>query len=400
MASNSLLTISMITKESLRVLTGSLKFVTNVAQRWDQEFQVKGAKIGQTVNIRKPARYLGRTGPVVKIESQTETYVPLTLDQQYGVDLSFTSAEQTMSLDMYSDRVIKPAMANIANRIDAYGLGYLNGVYNQVGTPGTAVTALSTYLSAGVKLDQNLAPRDGTWNMLADPQTQATATGLGLNLFNPQASISEQYKKGQVSEALGFKWFIDQNMPVHTNGAYAGSPIVNGLSQTGSNIISSGWSSTQLTVGTILTFAGVFAVNPQTKATLQSLQQFVVTSTVSDSSGAITIPVSPSVVASGAFQNVSRAPTTNDVIVVAGATTVATQLSCVFHPDAFVFGCSELDIPGGTDMAHRVTDPQTGLSVRVIRDFNVVTDQWITRFDILFGFNTLYEQLACRVATS
>lgn len=399
---NSLLTISMITQESLRVLTGSLKFVTNVRQDWDNEFAIKGAKIGQTINIRKPARYNGRTGPVVNIESQTETYVPLTLSEQYGVDLSFTSAEQTMSLDMYSDRVIKPAMANISNRIDAYGLSYLSKVYNQVGTPGTPVSNLSTYLAAGVKLDQNLAPRDGTWNFLADPQTQATATGLGLNLFNPQATISEQYKKGQVAEALGFKWFIDQNMPRQVNGAYAGTPAVNGAGQTGSTLVTDGWSSgaSTMTAGTVFTMAGVNAVNPQTKADLGVAQQFVVLETVSDTTGAMTLSISPAIVTTGAFKNVSAGPADNALLTVVGASGVGTQLSVAYHPDAFAFGCANLDVPGGTDRAFMATDPQTGLSVRVIRDYNVVSDQWITRFDILFGFNTLYEQLACRVATS
>jgi P22 coat protein - gene protein 5 len=400
---NQLLTISMITKESLRVLVGSLKFVTNVNQGYNDQFAIKGAKIGQTINIRKPARYIGRTGPVVSIESQTETYQPLTLDQQYGVDLSFTSAEQTMSLDLYSDRVIKPAMANIASRIDAYGLNYvLPKVYNQVGTPGTAVTSLKTYLDAGVKLDNNLAPRDGTRAMLTDPQTQATATSLGLNLFNPQPVISEQYKTGLLANALGFDWYMDQNMPIQPGAVYGGTPVVNGLNQTGASLITNGWSAgvSSLPVGTVFTVTGVKAVNPQTKATLAVDQQFVVTATATDAAGVITIPISPAIVTSGAFQNVSRAPTTGDPIVVAGATTVGTQLSVAYHPDAFVFGVADLDVPGGTDMAYRASDPNTGLSVRVIRDFNVVTDQWITRFDILFGFNTLYEQLACRVATS
>jgi hypothetical protein len=393
----------MITQESLRVLTGSLKFVTNVAQRWDQEFAIKGAKIGQTINIRKPARYLGRTGPVVSIESQTETYVPLTLNQQYGVDLSFTSQEQTMSLDMYSDRVIKPAMANIANRIDAYGLNYLSQVYNQVGSPGSAVSSLSTYLSAGVKLDQNLAPRDGSWKFLADPQTQATATGLGLNLFNPQPVISEQYKKGQLAQALGFEWYMDQNMPVHTNGtAVAGAGQVDGAGQTGASLdVKSYASGATITAGTVFTINGVNAVNPQTKATLNVPQQFVVLEDVTlDGAGAGTLSISPSIVTSGAFQNVSAGPGNNATITIAGAASNTTQLSVAFHPDAFVFGCADLDVPGGTDRAFRATDPQTGLSVRIIRDYNVVTDQWITRFDILFGFNTLYEQLATRVATS
>jgi hypothetical protein len=393
---NQLLTISMITQESLRVLTGSLKFVTNVAQRWDSEFAIKGAKIGQTVNIRKPARYVGRTGPVINIESQTETYVPLTLDQQYGVDLSFTSAEQTMSLDMYSDRVIKPAMANIANRIDAYGLTYLSKVYNQVGSPGSAVTSLSTYLSAGVKLDQNLAPRDGTWNFLADPNTQAVATGLGLNLFNPQPVISEQYRKGQLAEALGFKWYMDQNMPIHANGTFSGTIEVDGAGQTGSTLVIKGLTGT-LTAGTVFTIQGVNAVNPQTKATLGVPQQFVV---LANRTGAGSMTISPAIVTSGAFQNVSAGPAADADLTIAGGSAVSTQLSCAYHPDAFVFGCSDLDVPGGTDRAFRATDPQTGLSVRIIRDYNVLSDVWVTRFDILFGFNTLYEQLACRVATS
>ena len=399
---NQLLTISMITKESLRVLTGSLKFATQVNNGYNSEFAIKGAKIGQTVNIRKPARYVGRTGPVVSLEAQTETYVPLTLDQQYGVDLSFTSAEQTMSLDMYSDRVIKPAMANIANRVDGYGFGYLSKVYNQVGAPGSAVTSLSTYLAAGVKLDNTLTPRDGLRVMVTDPNTQAVATGLGVNLFNPQPVISEQYKTGQLADALGFRWFMDQNAPSQTNGTYSGTPLVNGTNQTGSSLITNGWGSgvSAMTAGTVFTIGGVFAVNPQTKATLGVLQQFVALTNTTDTTGSMTLSVSPSIVASGAFQNVSRAPTTSDAITVAGATGVTTQLSGAFHRDAFVMGVADLDVPGGTDMAYRASDPQTGLSVRVIRDYNVVTDQWITRFDILFGFNTLYEQLACRVATS
>ena len=393
---NQLLTISMITQESLRVLTGSLKFMTNVNQGYDNEFGIRGAKIGQTINIRKPARYNGRTGPVVQIEAQTETYVPLTLDQQYGVDLSFTSQEQTLSLDMYSDRVIKPAMAQIANRMDGFGLSFLSKIYNQVGSPGSAVTSLSTYLSAGVKLDQNLAPRDGSWVFMADPQTQATATGLGLNLFNPQPTISEQYRKGQLAEALGFKWYMDQNVPRHANGTFSGTIEVDGAGQTGGTLVIKGLTGT-LTAGTVFTIQGVNAVNPQTKANLGVPQQFVV---LADRTGNGAMTISPAIVASGAFQNVSATAADSADITVAGASAVSTQLSVAYHPDAFVMGVAELDTPGGTDRAFRATDPQTGVSVRIIRDYNVVTDQWITRFDVLFGFNTLYEQLACRIATS
>lgn len=405
---NQLLTISMITKESLRVLVGNLKFATNVNRGFNDEFQIKGAKIGQTVNIRKPARYVGRTGPVVNIEAQTETYVPLTLDQQYGVDLAFTSAEQSMSLDMYSDRVIKPAMANIANRIDAYVANQSYKVYNQVGTPGTALTggptgtALQAVLAAGVKLDQFLAPRDGTRAFLMDPSMQATLVSAGLNLFNPAGVISDQYKAGQLTEALGFGMYMDQNEPSTVAPTYAGTPLVNGAGQSGSTLVTDGWTSgsTTLTAGTVFTIAGVNAVNPQSKQAYNTPQQFVVLTTVSDTTGALTAVISPSIVTSGAFQNVSAGPADNAAITVAGATGVATQLSTAFHPDAFVCGWAELDVPGGVDMAVRATDPDTGVSVRLVRAYDVITDRWITRFDTLFGANTMYEQLACRVATS
>ena len=393
---NQLLTISMITQESLRVLTGSLKFMTNVNQGYNDEFAIKGAKIGQTINIRKPARYVGRTGPVVSIEAQTETYVPLTLSEQYGVDLSFTSQEQTLSLDMYSDRVIKPAMAQIANRMDAYGLSFLNKVYNQVGSPGSSVSSLNTYLQAGVKLDQNLAPRDGTWKFVADPNTQAVATGLGLNLFNPQPVISEQYRQGQLAQALGFEWYMDQNIPAHANGVFSGTIEVDGAGQTGGTLVIKGLTGT-LTAGTVFTIAGVNAVNPQTKQNLGVPQQFVV---LADRTGDGAMSISPAIVTSGAFQNVSAGPADSAGISIAGGSGVSTQLSVAYHPDAFVMGVAELDVPGGTDRAFRATDPQTGVSVRIIRDYSVVTDQWITRFDVLFGFNTLYEQLACRIATT
>lgn len=403
---NQLLTISMITQESLRVLTASLKFITNVRQDWDNEFAIKGAKIGQTLNIRKPARYQGRTGPVVNIEAQTETYVPLTLDQQYGVDLSFTSAEQRMSLDMYSDRIIKPAMANVANRMDAYGLTYANKLTNSVGTPGTSLASLTNQqridlvLAAGVKLDQNLAPRDGSWIFLAGPASQAGFVGAGIPLFNPAPVISEQYKSGQVTEALGFGWYMDQNMPRQEGATYTAAPTVAGANQTGSTLNVTVAAATTLPVGTTFTLPGVNAVNPQTKADLATLQQFTVTSRVDNATGAVALQISPAIVTTGAFQNVTASPTTGNSLSMAGATGVSYDQSIAYHPDAFCFGCADLDTPGGTDRAFMATDPQTGLSVRVIRDYNVISDQWITRFDVLFGFNTLYEQLGTRVIVS
>jgi len=405
MATNNILTISMITRESLRVLSNSLTFTRHVNRQYDDQFERKGAKIGATINIRKPARYVGRTGPVVSIEAQNETYVPLTLNKQFGVDVDFTSTELALSMDDFSDRVIKPAMTRIANQIDFDGMALLSQVYNQVGAPGSAVTALSTYLAAGVKLDRNLAPRDGLRKLVADPSTEATATSLGLTLFNPTSEISEQYKRGELREALGFGWNMDQNAPVHTNGTWAGALTVNADVTAGNTMqINDAGTGLALNVGDVFTVGtgatGVYTVNAQTKALTQDLQQFVVSSVVSGTGADQVITFSPAVVLTGSLQNVDKKMGAGVTVTMSGATGVTTQLSVAFHRDAFVLGTAELQLPGGVDMASIASDPETGLSIRFIRAFDVRTDQWISRFDVLYGWATLYEQLACRIATS
>lgn len=396
----------MITREALRILSNNLTFAMNVNRNYDDQFGRHGAMIGQTVNIRKPAKYLTTVGPVVNIQAQNETYVPLVLNNQWQVSLSFTSAEMSLSIDDFSERVIKPAIVNLANTVDAYGFAQLNSIYNATGTPGVALSNNKTFLDAGTVLDLNLAPRDDMRTMLVDPATQAFAVYNGTTLFNPAAVISDQYIAGQMGDAYGFNWFMDQQIPTHTVGTYGGSPIVNGLNQTGSSLITNGWTATttSLNVGDIFTIGNVFRVNDQSKAAQTQLQQFVVTAqTVTDSSGNSTISISPPIqdATFGAQQNVSVAATTNDVITVLGASGVTSQQSVAFHRDAFVLGIAPLVVPpAGVVQAGVETDPQTGLSIRMIMSYDIRSDQFITRFDILGGWAILYPQLATRIFTS
>ena len=134
--SNSVLTISMITRESLRILENNLTFTKGVNRNYDEKFGIEGAKIGNTLNLRLPARYVGRSGPVLSVENQTETYVPLTLNTQFGVDVQFTSADMKLSMDDFSERFLKPAVAVVANKIDRDGMALATQVYQTVGTPG------------------------------------------------------------------------------------------------------------------------------------------------------------------------------------------------------------------------------------------------------------------------
>ena len=403
---NTLLTIGQITNEALVVLENELTFTSKINRSYDSSFAKAGAKIGDTLNIRKPVRYIGRRTPTLSVEGVTETSVPLTLDTQYGNDMSFTSADLALSIDEFSDRIIKPAIANISNMIDFDGLQEYINIYNAVGTPGTTPSALLTYLDAGVKLDDEAAPM-GMRYICMNPRAQATIVNALQALFNPSKQISDQYLKGSMGAAVGFDWYMDQNIAVHTGGVYAANVgadavTVNGAVTSGSAIVLQGWTAADiLNRGDIVTFDTVFAVNPQSRQSTGELRQFVITSTATaDGSGDMTIAVSPSLIFSGSEQTVTSASGTlpdNDPLDTFYATGVVSPQNLAFCPDAFTFGTAALpDMPGVSNA--RATSSKLGMSIRYIQSYDVTNDRRIDRLDLLGGWATIRQELAVRIA--
>ena len=317
---NQELTISMITKKSLMVLKNNIVFTQSVDREFDDSFGKDGAKIGDTINIRKPVRYVGRTGPALQVESSIETSVPLQLNTQAGVDISFSSKDLKLNIDQFSERYIVPAIAAIANRVDRDGLILAkNTVGNAVGTPGTPPSALLTYLNAGIKMDFEGCPRDGQRKIVIDPVAQGSTVDALKGLFNSQDKISSQYTKGEMGrDVAGFDWAMDQNVVQHTNGVFGGTPTVNLAGQTGSTLNTTGWTPNTIGLlrqGDIFTVANVYSVNPQNRQTTGQLRQFVVTQAVnSDSSGNASIQISPAIVPPvsativNPYQNVNTGP--------------------------------------------------------------------------------------------
>lgn len=400
---NTLLTISMITREALRVLENNLTFTKLINRQFDDKFGVEGAKIGTVLNVRKPPRYLGRTGQALAPEAAAETQVPVTLNTQFGVDLMFSSQDLALSIDDFSDRFIKPAIATVANKIDADGLALYNQIYQTVGTPGTMSAALLTYLQAGVKLDDSAAPIDGQRSVVITPLMQATIVDSLKGLFQQASALAEQYEKGRMGVAAGFNWYMDQNVSTHQTGTWAGTPLVNGANQTGASIIIDGWTGAgtdTLKKGDILQFAGVFKVNPQSRQNTAALQDFVVTAdkTLAASD---TVTIDPPIITSGAYQTVSNSPADNAAVSIFGAaaTTYSNKLSptgLVFHRDFATLVTADLPLPGGVDMAARVSDKQLGMSIRMIRAYDINTDLFPCRLDILYGWAVLRPELATR----
>ena len=410
--SNNLLTISKITNEALMVLENELTFTSEVDRNYDDQFAVVGAKIGATVNVRKPGRFIGTTGPALNVEDFNETSVPVTLSTQFHVDTQFTTQDLALSLDMFSDRVLKPAVAAIANKIDRDGLAMATlQTANIVGTAGTPPTGLITYLTAGAYLDSEGAPRDGRRSCIVEPFTSATIVDSLKGLFVPQEAIGEQYRKGLMGrDSGGLNWKLDQNVVAQTFGSFSGTATVN--TTTGSGFLTSGWASSStitlsltngvsLNAGDTFQIAGVYAVNPQNRQAYGSnkLRNFVVKQAVSGSGGTISVVVSPAVITAGQFQNVSI-PSSSSTAAVSffNSTGIVSPQNIIMHRNAFTLAVADLELPEGVHFAGRASDKEIGLSMRVVRQYTINNDSIPTRLDVLYGWAPLYPELACRVA--
>ena len=319
---NNLLTISKITNEALMVLENELTFTSEVDRNYDDQFAVVGAKIGATVNVRRPGRFIGTTGPALSVEDFNETSVPVTLSTQFHVDTQFTTQDLALSLDMFSDRVLKPAVAAIANKMDRDGLVMAkNATANIVGTAGTPPTGLITYLTAAAYLDSEGAPRDGRRSCVIEPFTSATIVDSLKGLFNPNQKVSKQYEKGMMgTDSSGMNWKMDQNVVNQTFGSYATATSFSCQTATATGFLTTGWASTStialscstatigLKQGDVIQIAGVYAVNPQNRQAYGSnkLRNFVVQADVTVATSSTTsVVVSPAVITAGQFQNVS-----------------------------------------------------------------------------------------------
>jgi hypothetical protein len=413
---NQLLTRQEITREHLMILENNVVILPNFYRDLDVEFGKKGGKIGDTIYVRKPPRAIGRDGQAYSPEGMTDTQVPVVINQQSGVDFEFSSAEKYLSLDEFKNRYLEPYGIALANKLDLRcGLTAQQNTANHVGTPGTTpgLSSSDAYLiygQANQKIDEMGFPLKADRRMVITPKARVAWIDFAKAFFNPTSAISSQWKTGQVSNAFGNDWFVDQNIPVQTIGLLGGTPAVNGANQAGTSIITNGWTGSinpLLNIGDVISFAGVFAVNPQSRQSTGSLQQFVVQATaVSDVSGNSTITIFPALVPSGQFQNVTNSPATGALINVydtaaAGQSALSglstPQFLC-FEKQAFAFCSFPGDVPEGVDMGYEERSSDIGVSERFVRIYDGFRDMWINRFDVYYGIAAMYPEGACRIS--
>lgn len=401
--SNSLVTCSVIAKEALAVLENMLSFSSGVNRDWEAEFtqnQSRGYSPGQTINIKKPPRYTYRAGRVAVPQATAELTVPLTL-QQGGTDLNFTGLERTLSLQQMSQK-LQAAMATVANEIDRQGLDLARvATFNCLGTPGTAPTTQALALAAATTLNQRLdemaAPRDKMRSLITNPALNGAMIQGFAGLFNNSKTLSDQYQSGLLVDALGLAYAMDQNVAVHTNGTQAVTGTnINGAGQTGSNITVVGLGGT-ITKGTKITLPGVFAVNPQSRQSTGTLMQFTVTADVA--AAATTLPISPAIVTSGAFQNVTASPANGAAFTIFGTASGSYSANVAYHKDAFTLAMVPMYAPpSGKGVIDVAVQSYKGMNIKVTEFYDGVNDNYIMRLDVLFGWAATYPELACLYA--
>ncbi|MFO1057883.1 MAG: P22 phage major capsid protein family protein [Dongiaceae bacterium] len=391
---NTILTPTMVTREALRILHQKLNFVGSINRQYDDSFAKSGAKIGDTLKIRLPNQYTVRSGATLSAQDTTETSVSLQVGTQKGVDLNFTSVDLTLSLDDFSKRILNPAMAVLAANIEADAMVMYKDVYQQVNNIGAAAT-FSKLLQGRKLLQDALAPgSDRTANL--NTQDNVDLVDALKGLFQDQSSLARQYKEGLMGHTAGFDFFENTLWPRFTSGTDAGNCTVNGAGQTGASVTIANGSSKTFKQGDIVTFAGCNRVHPETKADTGVLQSFVVTADVA--AGGTTLGISPSIVTSGATQNVAASPSNGGVVAKQGGASATYGISLLYQQDAFAFATADLVMPQGVDFCAR--EVQDGVSMRIVRMYDINNDKFPCRLDVLYGYKTIRAQLACRFANN
>jgi hypothetical protein len=389
----------MITRKALEILENNLVLTRNVNRQYDDSFAVEGAKIGSTLRIRLPDRALVTDGAALQVQSDNEQFTTLAVANQKHIGVNFTSAELTMQLDDFAERVLKPRISQLASSIDADVANAYKAIGNSVGTPGTTPSTSLVLLQAQQKLNENAAvmsPRYATVNPAANAGLVEGMKGL----FNPTDTISKQFKNGMMGMGvLGFDEVnMSQSIKQHTNGDWGtGITVTSTVTTEGATTLGISFTGSSKTwnVGDVFTIADVYAVNPQTRESTGSLQQFTVTAAATGSSTA-TLSISPALYSAGqALATVAVLPIAGKTVTMLGSALGQYAQNLVYHKDAITFATADLLMPQGVDMASRQV--HNGISMRIVRQYDINNDRLPCRIDVLYGYSTIRPQMACRI---
>ncbi len=399
---NTLLNTTEVSFNTLDSLDNML-VLGNLARRtYDGRFGIDGGKIGDKYTQRKPQRYVVQSGEDIgEIQGLEDDSVTIEIEHQDHVPIQFGGRERSLSMDDYRRRYIQPMTIALTNKVDKRGYNLYKGIYSFSGTAGTVPADSAIYLDAGVRLANNAVPVDDEMAVIVTPRMMASEIKAEQTLFHASDEIRQQYLRGQMGQAHGFTWYRSQNPATHRTGAWLGTPAVNGASQTGSSLITDGWTGSitkLLRWGDNFTIAGLNSVNPVTYEDTGELAQFVVTSDVDSSSGAATLPIFPPITISGPKQTVVASPD-NDALLTVQTASKSSPQGIAMHPDAMALTIVDLaaPIPESGKKATRIASKKYRMAFQMVADFDTKSYKNIQRLDILYAWTLMREEYACRI---
>ena len=411
--SNSTLTIDVIAKEALMILDNELGAAKAVHRALEDEFgnAMNGYEAGDTVSIRRPTDFTVRDGATASNQDIVEGKVSLTVDQQKGVDFGFTSKELTLDIKDLSERVIKPAMVQLANKIDSDVLALAKKVPNWVGTAGQTINSFSDFAKAPERLDECAVGTDGRSAFLS-PADHWGLLGNQTGLYI-QGAANSAYREGSLGRIGGVDTFMAQNVASLTTGTRAGSILID-LSITSATTAYADVKDTMIQTihmdaftnatdtvkaGEVFTIAGVYDVNPVTKARLPHLKQFTVVSDATCASNETDVIIYPAMIWSGAFQNVDVVGVSdlnNQAVTFMGSASTAYRQNLVFQKSAFALAMVPMVAPPGAVQVSRQS--YKGTSVRLIPTYDGTNDRSNFRLDVLYGLKAIDPRRATRLS--
>lgn len=392
---NSLLTPTEIAKEGLMQLENAMGMGNLVHRQYKNEF----VKKGDTVTIRKPVKFTVTDGATRSNQDVTEQSDTIVINKRKHVSWKFSTQDLTLTIQQMSERYIKPAAIVLANQIDSDLCALYKDLFWKAGTPGTTPNAFSLLGDMAEVLDNGAVPDDGQRCLVLDPAARWSMADA-LKTLNNDNMASDFVRRGRLGNIANFDVYGNQNIKKHTVGVATGTPLVNGASQTGASLVTDGW--TNSTTGILLdgdqfTIAGVNSVNPVSKADTGQLQVFTVTADADSgaTTGPATLSITPSITTSGAYQTVTASPADNAAITVIGTGGTAYSQNMAFHKNALALVTVPLELPESAGFKARVN--HRGVSIRIVKDYDIDADEEIIRMDVLYGTKAIYPELGGRL---
>jgi hypothetical protein len=381
---NTLITPSVIAKEALMQLRNNMVMGANVHREYKNEF----VKVGATVSIRKPVKFVAEDGATRVPQNVDEATIPFVINKRKHVSWAFSTQDLTLTIEKYSERYIQPAAIALANIVDSDLCELYKDIWEASGAAGTTPATWKAFAAAATELNRFAVPMDRR-RLVFDPDAQLNAADVLRALNQPELvkGAVRGMKVGMIGE---METYMDQNIKTHTAGTNSGDTayLIDGAGQTGSTLTIDTGAGT-FVVGDIITIASVNSVNPVSRVSTGNVKKFTVTANMSG--GGTSVSISPAIVTSGAHKNVDTGPADNAAITI----TAAHQANLAFHRNAFGLVMVPLEMPDGAAFKSRQTSDD--ISIRVVKDYDIDEDEDIIRLDILYGVKSIYPDLGCRL---